>query len=477
MKVGFVSLDHLRDWHGTTRLIDQLAAEMGARGHSVVIIAHKGTASPKVPVSLREYPHELITLDLSIPDGRKTAREKIAASGMDVCAASVNDSMLMYIPWLFRGSGIPYVLGDPGDPRILSYNDWQPFENFGALASADAIQTLLEQFVPFYPQALRQRLAVIGIPAPPPAQVDFAARRDKKNRTLITVGRFVELKKRFSLLMRAFALLREDFPDWRLKLVGDGIFWDYYQVMAGQLGITEYTEFTGAVANPGVHYESADLFCLPSRDEGFGLVLAEAASYALPLVGFRGCLAIEALIAPGMGAIAEDAAGATPEALANALRPLMALSPEERETTGAAARDWFQAKYGGSVVYDQWENLLIKTFENARNEGTVLERSWNRHMEAAKPAFIGPEWNGLEPDSPIWTKELLERAAVSIAARDDPMKAPERQPGDEEAESVRLRCELARLRQDYDKLEKKHNLLLAQYQTAAGKAIKHGKRK
>ncbi|MCL2011032.1 MAG: hypothetical protein FWG71_10900 [Synergistaceae bacterium] len=173
MKIGFVSLDHLRDWHGTTRLIDQLAAEMAARRHEIVIIAHKGAASSKVPVSRREYPHELITLDLSDGPGRKTAREKIAASGMDVCAASVGNNLIMHMPGLLRGSGIPFVFGDPHDPRVRTFAGWQPYESYGTLNCADAIQTLLPEYIPFYPETLRPRVTEIGVPAPPPADIDL----------------------------------------------------------------------------------------------------------------------------------------------------------------------------------------------------------------------------------------------------------------------------------------------------------------
>ena len=48
MKIGFVSFAHLVDWTGITRLIDQLAAKMAARGHEVVIIAQEGIASQTV---------------------------------------------------------------------------------------------------------------------------------------------------------------------------------------------------------------------------------------------------------------------------------------------------------------------------------------------------------------------------------------------------------------------------------------------
>ncbi|MCL2081580.1 MAG: glycosyltransferase [Oscillospiraceae bacterium] len=459
MKIGFISFDHLRNWHGITRQVDRLAAAMSDRGHRIVIAALEGNASAKIPVSTRPYPHELITLNLSGKRGE--AREKIAASGMDVCFASMGGSQILHMPGLLRGSGIPFVFGDPYDPRARSFAIWQPYESFGALACADTVQTLLPEYIPFYPEALRARVTDVGIPAPPPAEIDFAARRNRKTRVIIGVGRFNEMEKRFSLLLRAFALLHNDFPDWRLKLVGDGPYWAFYHEMAAQLGIKSRTDFTGSVADPEPHYAQADIFCMPSLIEGFGLVVGEAAACALPLAGFRFCVPAASLIEPGTGALAGDT---THEALAETLRSLMALSPEERERMGARSREAHMRRYGGEVIFDRWEESVKQTIENAgANGGTALDRIWRNRMLR----YIGPEWDGLEPDSPVWTEKLLEAAAGEITARGDPM-TPCEQP-DADAENVRLRCELARLREDYGRLEKKYTQLLAQYQTPQGR--------
>ncbi|MCL1828471.1 MAG: glycosyltransferase [Oscillospiraceae bacterium] len=470
MKIGFVSLDHLRDWTGITRLIDRLASEMTARGHEVTVIAldNRDRRSSKIPVSALAYPHKLIALDLSGPAGRGEAKEKIKASGLDICAASVGTTLVMYMPLLFSGSGIPYILGEPADPRVYTFERWQPYEHYGTLFSADAFTTLLPQYLPYYPEALRERAAVIGNPAPEPADIDLSARRAKTTRTIISAGRFNEEDKRFSFLLRAFAMLSGEFPDWRLKLAGDGPYREFYDIMAEQLGIKKLTDFTGALDDVGPHYESADIFCLPSFEaEGFPMVFPEAAAYALPLVGYSSCAASRALIGPGMGALAAGDDGKnTPEALAGALRELMELSPEEREAAGQNARETFRANYGGSVIFDMWERLFVKTLEETRVSGkTASERIFSNMTDKD----ISRNWSGLGPDDPVWTKELLTAAAAEILKREDPLKAPEESGADLKTENVRLRSEIARLRLDCGALEKKYGSLLGQFQALAGK--------
>jgi hypothetical protein len=75
----------------------------------------------------------------------------------------------------------------------------------------------------------------------------------------------------------------------------------------------------------------------------------------------------------------------------------------------------------------------------------------------------------LGPDSPVWTKTLLENAAAEIAGREDPMEQPEGSGAMAAAENARLRCELARLRADYGRLDRKYAALLAQFQALAGR--------
>ncbi|MCL2087033.1 MAG: glycosyltransferase [Oscillospiraceae bacterium] len=456
MKIGLISFAHLLDWTGITRLIDQIAAEMVKRGHSVTIIAKEGKASSKIPTSALAYKHELLTLNLDTDSGRKQAREKIANSGLDVCAASVGGTEILYLPWLFKNTNIPFVHGEAADPRVFVYERWEPYEHFGVLSCAAAFTVLLEEYLPFYPQVLRKKARVIGNPAPPPADIDFKARREKKTRTIIAVGRFNEDDKRFSMLLRAFALLHNEFPDWRVKLVGDGPFMQYYEIMATKLGIKRLVEFTGSVSDVSTHYKTADIFCLPSfRAEGLPMVFLEASAHALPLVGYSSCAASAALITPEIGALAKNTPGLELEVLAKALSSLMTLTPQDREKIGILCLNTFQKKYANNIIFDQWETLLVQVSNKEVPKNMLMQ-----------------EWPGLEPDSPVWTEKLLTAAGNEIAERALPLVSPETSSADEETECVRLRSKLARIECDYKQLEKKYAELLRQFQALAGKTHK-----
>jgi glycosyltransferase involved in cell wall biosynthesis len=454
MKLGFVSLAHLRDWTGITRLIDRIAAEMVNRKHEVVIIAKTPeNVSGKIPVSALEYPHELITGTFDGTDEINRIRTEIADSGMDVCMASIGNADFNLMPRLFGKSGIPFIAGDPADPRVFIYERWNPFEHFGVLSAAGAVQVLLEEYVPFYPDALKPKITVIGNPVPEAADIDFNERRERETRCIIGAGRFNEADKRFSLLLRAFALIYKDFPDWRLKLMGDGPYMEYYRIMAQQLGISRYVVFTGAVSDTGAHYAGADIFCLPSyRAEGLPMTFLEASSFALPLVGFASCAASKALIEPDMGALCENFSYSD---LAEGLRGLMSVSPAEREKIGLRARERLYEKYNEKSVFDKWEKLLMET-ANAYGD-------------------FGKEWDGLTPDSKVWTNELLQNIADSLTEPDSEGENGESK--NDNVEIVRLRCELAAAKRDYGELEKKYTALLNQFQAKANQKNQKNKKR
>lgn len=100
--------------------------------------------------------------------------------------------------------------------------------------------------------------------------------------------------KGVEVLLRAFAGLKADraikerIAKLDLIIVGDGELKNYYQKLAGRLGLEEAVIFAGSLASHELarYYRSADVFVLPSINQGeaFGLVLLEAMASGLPVV-------------------------------------------------------------------------------------------------------------------------------------------------------------------------------------------------
>lgn len=115
-------------------------------------------------------------------------------------------------------------------------------------------------------------------------------------KNILFLGRFNESRKGFRYLLRAFPMVREQFPDARLIVVGDGNR-ERYERFLHQHDIHDVI-FTGFI-NPELrsrYYASADVFCAPSTGrESFGIVLVEAMASGVPVVasaipGYQGVI-------------------------------------------------------------------------------------------------------------------------------------------------------------------------------------------
>ncbi len=105
----------------------------------------------------------------------------------------------------------------------------------------------------------------------------------KNRRVILAMGRFTA-QKGFDLLIKAFAKLKNQYPNWTLIIVGDGELRPELEALRDKLKLTEKVEFPGAVKSPQALFNSADLFVLSSRFEGFPNALCEAMACGLPVI-------------------------------------------------------------------------------------------------------------------------------------------------------------------------------------------------
>jgi glycosyltransferase involved in cell wall biosynthesis len=98
-------------------------------------------------------------------------------------------------------------------------------------------------------------------------------------------------RKGHDILLRALAPLVD--RSWRLDCVGSltrcTMTTSALRRLSERLGLTDRVHFTGAVDEPRLDafYHRADLFVLPTRFEGYGMVLTEALARGLPIVSTR----------------------------------------------------------------------------------------------------------------------------------------------------------------------------------------------
>ena len=106
--------------------------------------------------------------------------------------------------------------------------------------------------------------------------------------TLLFVGRLYR-RKRVDVLLRAAAILRCRIPDLELRIVGNGPSAGPLHRLAEELKLDGIVTWLGDVSRSTLasEYNRASIFCLPSVQEGFGIVLLEAMAAGKPIVGAR----------------------------------------------------------------------------------------------------------------------------------------------------------------------------------------------
>ncbi len=183
-------------------------------------------------------------------------------------------------------------------------------------------------------------------------RLEEAPRRRRGEPTILCVAHLYP-RKDVATLLRAFARLQ---PPAQLRIVGDGPEMGRLQRLARKLGLGERCRLLGHLpfADLAAEYANADLFCLPSRQEAFGIVLLEAMAAGLPILAARAAAIPEVVPEGDCGWLfpAGDEAG-----LAAALERLLA-EPAARGRMGEAGRRHVR-RFDAPAVAEAFLRVLV----------------------------------------------------------------------------------------------------------------------
>ncbi len=156
-------------------------------------------------------------------------------------------------------------------------------------------------------------------------------------------------------LIQAVSLLDESF---RLIIGGDGEL-QRGQALSQELGVSEKIQFAGWLSKVEKEHllARADIFVLPSYNEGMPMAILEAMSWAIPVVATPVGGIPEVIIEGQEGLLVNS--GDIP-GLAHALKRLLT-APSLRRELGEAGRHKIELEYSMQVVRPQLEKLWINS--------------------------------------------------------------------------------------------------------------------
>jgi glycosyltransferase involved in cell wall biosynthesis len=149
--------------------------------------------------------------------------------------------------------------------------------------------------------------------------------------TILSVCRFYP-RKRLDILLHAARLLRKRIPELEIRIVGNGPEYGRLQSIHRERNLGPAVQWLGnaSMSRLAEEYNRCDVFCLPSLQEGFGIVFLEAMAAGKPIVAARAA-AIPEVVRNGLLVEPDD-----PAALADALVCLYR-DPDLRRSLGAAS--------------------------------------------------------------------------------------------------------------------------------------------
>lgn len=220
----------------------------------------------------------------------------------DAVILRVSSTFTSFIQPLFSKIGRPYaveVVGDPYDVfspgaikhplrpffRWLFTNQMQR-ECAGACAAAYVTKTALQQRYPCPNYSVG--ISDVDLPVETLVSSPRLQRQGVRTFTLISVGTLAQLYKAPDILIDAIAIGVQTGLDLKLILVGDGQYRAELEARVAKLGIGERVSFLGQLpAGDAVRtqLDRADVFVLPSRQEGLPRAMVEAMARALPVIG------------------------------------------------------------------------------------------------------------------------------------------------------------------------------------------------
>ena len=223
--------------------------------------------------------------------------------------------------------------------------------NFLMLSLAESITVQFPSYIQQYPKVLHPKIKVVHNPVFP---LQIATQSSARQSIIVSVGRYAH-QKRFDLLIRACAIVFQQYTDWRLHIIGDGSLRSELANLIQTLEMGDRIFLIPPKDDLSTDFSKARIYCQPSQWEGFPNAQAEAMAAGLIPVGFESTSGVSDLINNGVNGLLCNAPP-SPVALANTLLKVIN-TPEQWEMWSQAARQITQ-RYSVASWQQAWQSIL-----------------------------------------------------------------------------------------------------------------------
>lgn len=176
-----------------------------------------------------------------------------------------------------------------------------------------------------------------------------------------TIGRLVPAKGHFQLL-EAFSAIKDEYPQAQLAIIGEGRLRQEMEAMIQARHMEGRVSLLGSRDDALQYVKAYDVFVMSSVTEGLPLALLEGMSARLPVIGSD---------IDSMRPILEDSGAriypvGQPLALAERLREVVSLTPQERAMEGQRSYEYLCRAHAVEDFRKQYRDLLEEMLSNGK---------------------------------------------------------------------------------------------------------------
>lgn len=222
--------------------------------------------------------HRVILLSGSLIRDLCRVRHYLKVNSIDVCVGidiyanlilSINNINLMTTT----------VLSERTAPNHMPYSRLVKFLRKIFFCRADYYVFQTNDARSFYSRSIQQRSIVI----PNPVKEGLPKRIEPIKKEVVAVGRLDKVKN-YELLLRAFKDIHKRYPDYKLRIFGDGNQKKHLVELSKNLAIDKNVVFEGFSSNVHNQIAHSDIFVMTSDLEGMPNSLIEAMTMGFPVI-------------------------------------------------------------------------------------------------------------------------------------------------------------------------------------------------
>lgn len=361
---------------GAERVICQIASAMADCGHEVSLLSFdRPEAKPFYPISPRVRKIALgigkvqEKSGLGITLHRMKMLRSILRNERPDCVIAFMISMFVPLSIAAVGLGIRIIGSEHNVPLNYRQRKMQYALFILSTFLMKHVTALSPAVILMYPWCIRRKMIPIPNPVSIPEDLPPHVLQPMTRRIVLNVGRLHPQKDQETLI-RSFHLVANEYPDWILRIIGEGPLRGRLESVVDQLGLAGRVELPGTTDKIMSEYANADIFAMSSIYESFGLVTAEAMAHRLPVLGYRDCAGTNELIHHGSNGLLVDGNDRI-RSLADGLK-LLIDNPKYRQSLGENGYVSVQ-RFRTHKIQELWEAVIM---ENA----CAINCQWNESV-------------------------------------------------------------------------------------------------